>query len=430
MAMGRHSIKVGLWAKGVVHTLGICLVAMMVAGFLLSPPAAQALSEDQRLIVEAWSLVNQSYVNPAFDRTPWRRARQEALEKSITSRESAYGAIETMVEAIGDPFTRFLRPDAFQALKDSTEGAICGVGLQLGISEGETVVRVISVLEGSPAARSGIQGGSVVFAVDGDPATNLGLEGVAAALRGPSGTTVEVDLENPDGEHQHVFIERGTVNLRPVLRRRLRENGHTYGLLQIQQFTKKVPELVATALEDLQNKNIEGLIIDLRNNPGGLVSSGLAVGDALLDGQPIVKILDRNGITETITAAPGTIYQGPMVVLVNSGTASASEILAAALQDSHRAEVMGRPTFGKGLMQSLVPLSDGSGLAVTVARYLTPSDHDIQDSGITPDQVLAATTETMPEEEAMDPWLDRAMLALQKQLPSDEKHIERRAVVI
>lgn len=416
------------WAQGGVRKFRFCLSIVILAGFLLGAPAVQALSEDQQLVVDAWSFVNQSYVDPAFEGIPWRRLRQKALERPIPSRERAYEAIETMLEPIGDPFTRFLRPDQFKALTDSTAGSISGVGLQLGISEGETAVQVISSLDGSPAAAAEIQPGSVVLAVEGDSVEDLGLEGVAAALRGPSGTVVDIELAAPDGQHQSLSLTRRTVDLRPVRSRRLREDGHTYGLLQIRQFTTKVPELVSAALAELQNKCVEGLILDLRNNPGGLVSSGLKVGNSLLDAQPLVSIRDRNGIMDTITTDAGALYDGPIVVLVNSGTASASEILAGALQDDGRAEVLGRPTFGKGLIQTLIPLNDGSGLAVTVARYVTPAGNDIQSAGIMPNQVLAALTQEIPEEDSQDPWLERAMVALQNQLHRHEKHIERTAM--
>ena len=416
------------WVQCGVGKLRICLFILILAGLLWGAPATQALSEDQQLVLEAWSLVNQSYVDPEFEGIPWRRLRQDALEQPIPSRERAYEAIETMLAPLSDPFTRFLRPEQFKALTDSTAGSISGVGLQLGIHEGETVVRVLSSLEGSPAASAKIQPGSVVLAVEGDSVKDLGLEGVSAALRGPSGTVVNIDLEAPDGGRQSLSLERRTVDLRPVRSRRLREDGHTYGLLEIRQFTTKVPELVSTALAGLQNKCIEGLILDLRNNPGGLVSSGLSVGDALLDAQPLVGIRDRNGILDTVTTNGGTLYDGPMVVLVNSGTASASEILAGALQDNQRAEIMGRPTFGKGLIQTLIPLNDGSGLAVTVARYVTPAGHGIQSAGITPNQVLAASTQEIHEDDSQDPWLGRAMVALQNQLHRHEKHIERTAM--
>lgn len=416
------------WVQCGVRKLRIFLFILIFAGFLLVSPPVQALSEDQQLVVEAWSLVNQSYVDSKFEGIPWRRLRQKALEKPILSRESAYEAIDTMLKPLGDPFTRFLRPERFKALTDSTAGSISGVGLQLGINEGENVLRVLASLDGSPAAAAEIQPGSVVLAVGGDSAKDLDLEGVAAALRGPSGTIVDIDLEMPDGVRQSLSLERRTVDLRPVRSRRLREDGHTYGLLQIKQFTTKVPHLVSAALAELQNKCIEGLVLDLRNNPGGLVTSGLKVGDALLDAQPLVNIRDRNGIMETITADVGTLYDGPMVVLVNSGTASASEILAGALKDDERAEILGRPTFGKGLIQTLIPLNDGSGLAVTVARYVTPAGYDIQSTGIAPNQILAASTQEMPEEDSQDPWLERAMVALQNQLYRHEKHIKRTAI--
>ena len=426
--MVRHRTKMNGWGQGGVRKLRICLSIVILAGVLLWAPAVQALSEDQQLVVDAWSFVNQSYVDPTFEGVPWRRLRQKALERPILSRESAYEAVEAMLEPLGDPFTRFLRPDQFKALTDSTAGSISGVGLQLGINEGETQVQVIASLDGSPAAAAEIQPGSVILAVEDDSVEDLGLEGVAAALRGPSGTVVTIELIAPDGERQSLTLERRTVDLRPVRSRRLREDGHTYGLLQIRQFTTTVPELVSAALEELQNKCVEGLILDLRNNPGGLVSSGMEVGNSLLDAQPLVSIRDRNGITDTITTDAGTLYEGPMVVLVNSGTASASEILAGALQDDGRAEVLGRPTFGKGLIQTLIPLNDGSGLAVTVARYVTPAGNDIQNTGITPNQVLASLTQEAPEDDSQDPWLGRAMVALQNQLHRDEKHIERTAM--
>jgi len=426
--MDRHCAKMSGWAQGGVRKFRICLSVVILAGFLLWAPAVQALSEDQQLVVDAWSFVNQSYVDPTFEGIPWRRLRQRALEQPIPSRESAYEAIETMLAPLGDPFTCFLRPEQFKALTDSTAGSISGVGLQLGINEGETVVQVISSLDGSPAAAAEIQPGSVVLAVEGDSVEDLGLEGVAAALRGPSGTVVDIELVAPDGERQSLSLERRTVDLRPVRSRRLREDGHTYGLLQIRQFTTKVPELVSTALAELQNKCVEGLILDLRNNPGGLVSSGLKVGNSLLDAQPLVSIRDRNGIVDTIITDAGELYDGPIVVLVNSGTASASEILAGALQDDGRAEVLGRPTFGKGLIQTLIPLSDGSGLTVTVARYVTPAGNDIQSVGIMPNQVLAALTQETPEDDSQDPWLERAMVALQNQFHRHDKHIERTAM--
>ena len=199
-------------------------------------------------------------------------------------------------------------------------------------------------------------------------------------------------------------LERRSVDLRPVRTRRLRSGEHTFGYLRITQFTDGVPEQVQQALEELQDKSIEGLVLDLRNNSGGLVSSGLAVADDLLAGGTIVETRNREGISDAIPAGLNTLYDGPMLTLVNGGTASASEILAGALQDNGRSTLLGSQTFGKGLIQTLTNLSDGSGLAVTVAGYVTPSGRDIQGEGIVPDRWLSEPEPLSPDGEG-DRWL-------------------------
>jgi carboxyl-terminal processing protease len=212
-----------------------------------------------------------------------------------------------------------------------------------------------------------------------------------------------------------VELERRQVDLRPVRSKRLRVGEHTLGYLRITQFSEPVPQAVQEALADLNGKNIEGLILDLRNNSGGLVSAGLAVANDLLDGTPIVETQDRDGLSSPQQAAPGRLYVGPMLTLVNGGTASASEILAGALQDDGRSELVGARTFGKGLIQTLIPLGDTSGLAVTVARYLTPSGRDIQNQGIEPDLVLAQPEPLDPGGDG-DTWLEQASRLLASRL--------------
>jgi carboxyl-terminal processing protease len=177
-----------------------------------------------------------------------------------------------------------------------------------------------------------------------------------------------------------------------------------------------VPQQVAAALQDLQEQGIEALVLDLRNNSGGLVSAGLAVADELLDGAPIVETRNREGFSDPQQANRGRLYAGPMLTLVNGGTASASEILAGALQDDERSQLLGSRTFGKGLIQTLIGLGgDGSGLAVTVARYVTPNGRDIQNLGIEPDQLLPQPEPLDPGGPG-DPWLSQALDQLQQQL--------------
>ncbi len=379
--------------------------------------SALALSDAQQLVVEAWRLVNQSYLDPGqFEQVHWRRLRQKALERPIRSSADAYDAIEAMLSPLGDPYTRLLRPEEYGALRSSTQGTVSGVGLQLGIRDSDHQVVVIAPLDGSPAAEARISSGSPVLQVNGQPTSQLGLDQTAAALRGPSGSTVLVDILEPDGKPREVELERRQVDLRPVRSKRLRVDGHTLGYLRITQFAEPVPQQVKEALRDLEGQGIEGLVLDLRNNSGGLVSAGLSVADALLDARPIVETEARDGLSSPQQAGPGQLFAGPMLTLVNGGTASASEILAGALQDNGRSELAGGRTYGKGLIQTLLSLSDSSGLAVTVARYLTPSGRDIQNQGIEPDHLLATPEPLNPGGDA-DNWLDEATRLLASKLP-------------
>lgn len=396
--------------------LTLCLLLAVLLAPAGSTPA-WALNDAQQLVVEAWRLVNQSYVDPSrLDEVGWRQLRQKALEKPITRSTDAYDAIETMLEPLGDSYTRMLRPADFGALRSNTKGTVCGVGLQLALGDDQSRIVVIAPLDGSPAAEARIASGSAVLEVNGESAEALGLDPTAALLRGPAGSEVLVSLQDPDGKVREVILTRRSVDLRPVRSRLLVWGNHRLGYLRITQFSEPVPQQVREALEDLTRPQpIEGLILDLRNNSGGLVSAGVAVANTFLDGDVIVETEDRGGIKARQQAAPGTLYDGPILTLVNRGTASASEILAGALQDNGRASVAGSRSFGKGLIQTLIPLGDGSGLAVTVARYLTPEGQNIQNAGIEPDLELDPPEPLNPGG-SDDHWLEQAEGLLATQL--------------
>ena len=406
------------------HPLQRLLIALFSLGLcaLLMAPSVLALSDAQQLVVESWRLVNQAYLDPAkFDQVHWRRLREQALAKPINNSDEAYAAIESMLLPLEDPYTRLLRPHDYNAIKATNLGSeINGVGLQLGARAEDGQVVVIAPLEGSPAADAGVISGTALLSVDGESPKGLGLEATAARLRGEVGTQVVVMLQPPDGPSEEVTLERRSVDLRPVRTRRLRSATHTLGYLRITQFSEGVPEQVKEALQELSEKGIEGLVLDLRNNSGGLVSSGLAIADDFLSGSPIVETRNREGINEAIPSALETLYDGPIVTLVNGGTASASEILAGALQDNGRSQLLGSRTFGKGLIQTLTNLSDGSGLAVTVAGYMTPSGRDIQNQGIEPDRTLDPPEPLNPGGEE-DRWLHDAELWMDAQLDRDQK---------
>ncbi|MEY3464114.1 MAG: Carboxyl-terminal-processing protease [Cyanobacteriota bacterium] len=390
------------------------VLGLLLAAWLgIHPSPALALSDAQQLVVEAWRLVNQSYVDPVrFEAVHWRQLRQKALERPIESSTDAYDAIEAMVAPLGDPYTRLLRPADYAALRSSTEGSVSGVGLQLGLRPSDQAIVVIAPLDGSPAAEAGIPSGAELRSVNGQSTADLGLEQTAAALRGPSGTRVLITLVSSGrGSERELELERRRVDLRPVRSRRLRSGDHTLGYLRITQFAEPVPSGVRDALAELTGEGIEGLILDLRNNSGGLVSAGLAVADQLLDGLPVVETEGREGVSAPQRSSPGSLYSGPMVTLINGGTASASEILAGALQDNGRSQLVGGRSFGKGLIQTLISLGDSSGLAVTVARYVTPSGRAIQGQGLVPDVELGQPEPLNPGGDG-DAWLEQAQRLL------------------
>ena len=410
------------WTKQMKSVLSAFLSLGLFFLVLVQPTIA--LNDGQQLVLEAWNLVNEGYFEPKkLESIQWRRQRQKALEKPITTSRQAYAAIEAMVLPIGDPYTRLLRPDDYEAMKDSNLGSeINGVGLQLGSRDENNQIVVISSLEGSPAADAGISSGTILLKVNGESPKGLGLEATASKLRGETGTQVLIEIQEPNEEEKEITLERRSVDLRPVRTKRLRSESHTLGYLRITQFSEVVPEQVKEALQELSQKEVEGIVLDLRNNAGGLVSSGLAVADAFITNKPIVETKNRDGINDPIPASEETLYEGPMVTLINKGTASASEILAGALQDNGRSELIGDKSFGKGLIQSLTNLSDGSGLAITVASYLTPSGKSIQDIGIQPDRTLEMPEPLNPGTDD-DRWLQDAELYMEAIL--DQKNDKR-----
>ena len=388
----------------------------------------QALSDSKQIVLDAWSLVNEGYYDPdIFDEIQWKKIRQKTLQKQIDNSEQAYAAIEEMLKPLDDPYTRVLRPKDYALLKSSNLGSeINGVGLQLGTDDESGKIVIISTLAGSPAEDAGILSGNFIESVNGESSLKLGLANTASKLRGEKGTKVLVTISDKDGESKEIDLERRSVDLRPVRTKRLRDETHTIGYLRITQFSESVPKKIEEALQELNEKEVEGIILDLRNNSGGLVSSGIAVADCFLNKKLVVETKNREGIKDSIISEEKTIFNGPMVTLVNSGTASASEILSGALQDNGRSALIGKQTYGKGLIQSLKSLTDDSGIAITVASYLTPKGNNIQGRGIIPDKILDFN-EAKDFGSSEDKWVKNAEIYLsslidKKEILSNEKN--------
>ncbi|MEN9798448.1 MAG: hypothetical protein RL653_2144 [Pseudomonadota bacterium] len=300
-----------------------------------------------------------------------------------------YGALRGMVETL-DPHSVFMPPDVFRALKADTSGEFGGLGLELARKEEGLVV--VTPVDDAPAARAGILPGDLVVAIDGEPTRGMDVSVAVQRLRGRPGEKVRLTLLR-----QGFTAPREFVLVRDVVRVQALEAAlhGGYGHVRIKNFQERTDAQLKKALERLRAENggqgLKGVVLDLRNNPGGLLDQAVAVSDRFLPGGlPIVSTRGRadRPATEQRSRERDTEPGYPMVVLVNGGSASASEIVAGALQDHRRAVVMGTQTFGKGSVQTLIELQDGSGLKLTVARYYTPSGRSIQERGITPDHVV------------------------------------------
>jgi carboxyl-terminal processing protease len=361
----------------------------LVMGGVASGPAF-ALSEEQNLVAEVWRIVNRAYLDETFNHQNWWFTRQRVLKQPLRDRADTYQAIQQMLGSLDDPYTRLLPPEQYRSLQTNTSGELTGVGLQITKDEKPGWLRVIAPIEGSPAAAAGIQPKDIVLEIDGADTTELTLDEAAARMRGQQGTTVILKLRHSEGaDPQLVSLTRQVITLNPVYAdMRTTTGGTPVGYLRLTQFNGNAAENLAEAIRTLDKAGAQGYVLDLRNNPGGLLQAGIEIARMWLPKGTIVFTVSRQGILDSFDAYGPALTNAPLVVLVNEGTASASEILAGALKDNGRAKLVGSSTFGKGLIQSLFDLSDGSGLAVTVAKYETPDHHDINRLGIIPDQVV------------------------------------------
>ncbi len=372
-----------------IFRVGLSLLLAFWVGCTGFAQSAAALTDEQKLVSEVWRIVNRTYLDDTFNHQNWASMRQKALQKPLDNQQAAYGAIQNMLKSLDDPFTRFLDPEQYRSLQVNTSGELTGVGLQIALNPQSGKLEVVAPIVGSPAEKAGIQPRDRIIKIEGISTQKLTLDEAAAKMRGAAGSLVTLVIERDGESEREVRLMRDRIELNPVIAQlNSSPQGKSIGYLRLTQFNANAPMELAHALSSLEKKGADAYILDLRNNPGGLLQAGIEIARLWLDSGTIVYTVNRQGIQGSFEAVGSAITQDPLVILVNQGTASASEILAGALQDNGRAQLVGETTFGKGLIQSLFELSDGSGLAVTIAKYETPSHRDINKLGIKPDQVI------------------------------------------
>ncbi|MER3491799.1 MAG: carboxyl-terminal protease [Mastigocladus sp. ERB_26_2] len=374
-----------------VFRVGLSLFVAFWLGFCNFCQPAMALTQEQKLVSEVWRIVNRTYLDDTFNHQNWAAVRQKILSASLPDQKAAYTAIQQMLKSLDDPFTRFLDPEQYRSLQVNTSGELTGVGLQIALNQQTGGLEVVAPIAGSPAEKAGIRPRDRIVKIEGVATQNLTLDEAAARMRGPIGSLVTLVIER-DGEGQKEFrVMRDRISLNPVVAELHNTSGGLpFGYIRLTQFNANAATELAHAINSLEKKGASAYILDLRNNPGGLLQAGIEVARLWLDSGTIVYTANRQGIQGSFESFGPALTNDPLVVLVNEGTASASEILAGALQDNGRAILVGETTFGKGLIQSLFELSDGSGLAVTIAKYETPNHRDINKLGIKPDKIIAS----------------------------------------
>ena len=369
--------------------VGLLLILPMLLVFSLWTKPAVALTDEQKVVVEAWRIINRTYLDDTFNHQNWASVRQTLLKQPLENEEAAYKAIQQMLTSLEDPFTRFLTPEQYRSLQVNTSGELTGVGLQIALNPQTGKLEVVSPIAGSPAEKAGILPRDRIIQIDGIPTVELTLDEAAARMRGPLGSRVSLVLER-DGEEKGIQLLRDRIAVNPVVATLQNSSkGLPIGYIRLTQFNANATTEVAHAISRLEKQGAEAYILDLRSNPGGLLQAGIEIARLWLDEGTIVYTVNRQGVQGSFEAFGPALTHDPLVVLVNQGSASASEILAGALQDNDRAKILGETTFGKGLIQSLFELSDGSGMAVTVAKYETPKHRDIHKLGITPDRMVS-----------------------------------------
>lgn len=302
--------------------------------------------------------------------------------------ELVTGAVDGMLEALDDPYARYYDPEAFDDLNASLDGGFSGIGVVL--EEGSAGVTVVSVIEGSPADRAGVQEGERIVSVDGEPVEDLPINAIVERVKGEAGTDVVLGFAGGPQGRRELRMTRERIELPNVDTELLDDN---VGYIRMRQFTSGIGEQIRSSVNELVAEGAAGIVLDLRGNPGGLLNEAVNVASVFIEEGTVVEVKDRDDPRRAYRAKGDAIEGLPLVVLVNKGSASASEIVAGAVQDRGRGTVVGERTFGKGTVQNIHRLDAGGGVKYTSAEYFTPSGDSIEDVGVKPDRIAQGDAE-------------------------------------
>lgn len=367
----------------------IILFATTFSGIFFNNFAeATVLNNSYKEVIDhVWQIVYRDFLDSSgkFQKSNWIKLRKEFLSKTYSDSNEAYDAIRDMLSNLDDSYTRFLDPKEFNQMRIDTSGELTGVGIQIVKDKESDDLVIISPIEGTPAFDAGIKARDKILSIDDISTQGMTIDDAVKLIRGQRGTKVKLEIIRGSKSFFKI-LSREKIEIKSVSSKvNKTKNGLLIGYVRIKQFNANASRETRDAIKDLETKKVAGYVLDLRSNPGGLLESSIDISRYFINKGVIVSTLSKEGLKETKRGNGQALTKKPLVVLVNEGSASASEIVSGAIKDNKRGKLVGKKTFGKGLVQSMRTLVDGSGLTVTVAKYLTPNGIDINKSGIVPD---------------------------------------------
>lgn len=420
-----------MFKQKLIVKIEIAAMAVILAGTSLyaSKALGKAQSSPQKLVDQVWQILDKNYVDVSFNHQDWKAIRQQYLSRSYSSNKDAYGAIQEMVAKLGDRYTEFFDPQEFKALNSDLSGNLSGVGLELAENEKTKALTVIAPIEGTPAFKAGILPNDIIVQINGQITQGMKIEDAVKRILGPVGTKVVLTIQR-GSQSQNFNLTRANIAIHPVTYNTQTTAAGQIGYIRLPEFTETAPAEMRQAIQALEKQQVQGYVLDLRADPGGLLDASLQIASMWLKEGAIVSLVNRDKVKENYNASGHPLTNKPLVILVDKGSASASEILSGALQDDHRATLVGTRTFGKGLVQAVEPLDDGSALKLTIAKYYTPKGRDINHVGIAPDitvELSSAQQKALLENRTVatlaDPQYASAVADLSKLIQSGDNHL-------